>query len=324
MPTESNARSISSSSANGTEAPSGDESARLGSARVGPVRRVLVTAHSAKEPAARLHSLLVPWLEARGLEVHAEDDLWTYAERREQAMGRGERPESLDLAIVLGGDGAILSAVRAFRDAPVPVLGINFGRVGFLAATPITRWEETLEGVLAGNALVEPRMRLLLRHRTPEGERQAVALNDVVVSRAPQESMLQMGLDVGEDWVTDYRADGLIVATPSGSTAYSLSAGGPILAPSMLAIVATPICSQALSNRPLVLHPDSALSIRLNAAHQRADVVVDGQHFGSLAAGHELCLSRHPVSYPLISMPDLDPWRRLRDRLGWSGDIKKG
>ncbi|MEO0649335.1 MAG: NAD(+)/NADH kinase [Planctomycetota bacterium] len=284
--------------------------------------RVLVAAHSAKGDATRSLGVLESWLTERGLEVQTEPDLWEYAARREQAVIRGEQEAPFDLAIVLGGDGAILSAVRAFRDAPVPVLGINFGRVGFLAAVPASRWEETVQSVLDGQALVEPRMRVLLRYRTVAGELWAVALNDVVVSRAPEDPMLQIGLDINEDWVTDYRADGLILATPSGSTAYSLSAGGPILAPSMLGIVVTPICSQALANRPLVLDPESKLRVRLSNAEHRADIVVDGQRFGVLAPGEELLIERHPVSYPLISMPDLDPWRRLRSRLGWSGDVR--
>jgi NAD+ kinase len=322
---ESNERSTNSSSAPAAEGASGPAPARPDSLGVGVVRRVLVAAHSAKEQAGRLLGELVPWLERRGVEVVAEEDLWSFASARERRRARGERDEgpAPDLVVVLGGDGAILSAARAYRDDPVPLLGINFGRVGFLAATPITRWEQTLESVREGQALVEPRMRLLVRFRTAAGELTAVALNDVVVSRAPEESMLQIGLDLGGDWVTDYRADGLILATPSGSTAYSLSAGGPILAPSMLAIVATPICSQALANRPLVLHPESALRVRLTSPGQRADIVVDGQRFGVLAPGEELLLTRHPEPFPLISMPDLDPWRRLRERLGWSGDIRR-
>ncbi|MHC4894720.1 MAG: NAD(+)/NADH kinase, partial [Planctomycetota bacterium] len=197
MPTESNGRSSSSSSANGADADRLGLGRTAARERIGSIRRVLVAAHSAKDAAGELFDELVPWLVERGVWVHGEHDLFNYAAERERAIVRGEEHEELDLAIVLGGDGAILTAVRAFRDDPVPILGINFGRVGFLAATPGSRWEQTLQSVLDGRALLEPRMRLLMRYRTVSGELRAVALNDVVVSRRPEESMLQIALDVG-------------------------------------------------------------------------------------------------------------------------------
>jgi NAD+ kinase len=288
-----------------------------------PLTRVLVTADADKEAATRLFGRIVPWLEQRGIAVEAHPDLWRFAAEREQAQGRAGQAPAPQLAVVLGGDGAMLTAVRAFRSHPVPMFGINFGRVGFLAATPQGHWEESLSAVIAGEGTIEPRMRLLMVHHSVRGDRRSIALNDVVVSRAPEDGMLQIALSSGPEWVTNYRADGLILATPSGSTAYSLSAGGPILAPSMLGVVVTPICSQALSNRPLVLHPDSELHVRLPRAGARADVVVDGRRFSALAHGDELVLTRHPLPYPLLSMPGLDPWRRLRERLGWGGDIER-
>ncbi|QDU67245.1 NAD(+)/NADH kinase [Engelhardtia mirabilis] len=286
------------------------------------VERVLVLTHSDKVAATQLAARLLPWLEERVTRVDSHGDLLSFAREREHDLECGAAIDVPDLVVVLGGDGAMLTAVRAFRDHPVPTLGINFGRVGFLASTPVTRWEETLQGVLDGEGVLEPRMRLLLRHRSAAGESQAVALNDLVVSRRPEESMLHLGLDVGVDWVTDYRADGLIVASPSGSTAYALSAGGPILAPSMLGIVVVPICSQGLSTRPIVLHPDHGLRVRLVDDGAEADIVVDGQRFATLGVGDELLLARHPVPYPLLSLPGLDPYRRLRERLGWSGEIR--
>jgi NAD+ kinase len=167
-------------------------------------------------------------------------------------------------------------------------------------------------------------MRLSISRQGPGLADVAVALNDLVVTRAPDESMLHTNLRVGDAWVTDYRSDGLIVATPSGSTAYSLSAGGPILAPSMLAVVVTPICSQALSNRPIVLHPESELEIELLSRDLTADLIVDGRRAGQLETGQRIYLSRHPVAYPLLAMPGLDAYRRLRERLGWSGNLRRG
>jgi NAD+ kinase len=247
-------------------------------------RRALVLLHPGKRAAVALLAELVPWLEERFEHVAIVSDVLSFAERH-RASRTGEALP--DLVVVLGGDGAMLSAVRAFRDAPVPTLGINFGRVGFLASTPQSRWRDVLTGVLEGRGVLEPRMRL--------------------------------SLDVDGAWVTNYRADGLILATPSGSTAYALSAGGPILAPSMLGVVVAPICSQALANRPLVLHPDSQVLVRVTAAESDADVVLDGRRFTRVKSGATLLVARHPLPFPLLSMPELDPYRRLRERLGWNG-----
>ncbi|QDU84810.1 putative inorganic polyphosphate/ATP-NAD kinase [Planctomycetes bacterium Pla163] len=281
-----------------------------------PIRRVQVLAHSGKSAAVELLDDLVPFLESRCDTVDVECDVLEFVAKRESSTNDLPRP---DLMVVLGGDGAMLSAVRAHASAPVPTVGINFGRVGFLASTPVTRWREVLDGILAGHGIVEPRMRLSIR--VPGLERPSVALNEVVISRASEDAMLQIALEVGGTWVTDYRSDGLILATPSGSTAYSLSAGGPILAPTLLGVVATPICSQALSNRPLVLHPDSKCSVRVLNAGARAEVVVDGRRVGRLSAGDAVQVERHPEPYPLLTMPDLDPYRRLRERLGWTGGV---
>jgi len=285
----------------------------------GGARRVLVLVHSGKSAALELVSELVPFLEERCDEVVVERDVVAFVERAESGRAAGSAPHAPDLVVVLGGDGAMLSAVRAFCEAPVPTLGINFGRVGFLASTPQSRWREVLGGVLDGRGVTEPRMRLSVE--LPGLERPAIALNDVVISREPQDAMLEIALEVGGAWVTNYRADGLILSTPSGSTAYSLSAGGPILAPTLLGVVVTPICSQALANRPLVLHPDSVTRVEV-VTDVDADVVVDGQRVGALRHGDSVVARRHPEPFPLLTMPDLDPYRRLRERLGWSGGVQ--
>jgi NAD+ kinase len=124
--------------------------------------------------------------------------------------------------------------------------------------------------------------------------------------------------------VTDYRADGLIIATPSGSTAYSLAAGGPVLAPTLEALVVTPVCPHSLSHRPIVLGPDAELKLVLKRSSGIATLVVDGQGFYPLQQGDEVRLKRHPVPFPLLVQPGLDPYRRLRDRLGWKGSIEAG
>jgi NAD+ kinase len=281
------------------------------------MRRVLVLANFEKRAVRELAAELEPWLAARVEHVRLEADILGFCRARE-ATPRARR-ETYELVVVLGGDGAILGAVRAFAEDPVPTLGINLGRVGFLASVPVKRWRDTLESVLAGNGVLEHRRRLRARWRSGSVEKSDVALNDVVLLRGASHGMLTLALHVGPTWVTDYRADGVIVATPSGSTAYSLSAGGPILEPSVGALVVTPIASQGLSNRPIVLPGTAELSLEVVASSGETTLAFDSQNYHALQKGEVVVVSSHPVPYPLHALPDLDPYRRLRERLGWGG-----
>lgn len=285
---------------------------------------MLVLADRAKVDVGRTLSELEPWLAERVEHVAVERDLREFAKL---AALRGAPPVDAqpDLVVVLGGDGSILGAVRAFAESPVPVLGINFGRVGFLASVAVGDWESALEEVLAGQSVVEPRMRLTAEFETKGGKPgSAIALNDVVVQRGAVQGMLSLSLRVGEHWVTDYRADALIVATPSGSTAHSLAAGGPILAPSMNGMVVTPVCPQSLSHRPLVLHPDSELTIEVDRSSGLTTLAVDGQGYYPLRQGDRTRVRRHPIAYPLLARPGSNPYRRVRERLGWRGSFEPG
>lgn len=287
------------------------------------LRQALILADTSKEGVGELLGELEPWLAGRAAGVRIVRDPREFRETSERrGTPRAPGGEPYDLAVVLGGDGTILAAVMAFADEPVPMVGINFGRIGFLASTPASRWRETLESVLSGSGRLEERMRLSIAWDRGGEEQRAVGLNDLVVQRGSHQGMLTLALRVGEDWVTNYRADGLIVATPSGSTGYSLSAGGPILAPAVEAIVVTPICSQGLSNRPIVLPPDAELTLSVNASGGITTLAVDGQVYHSLSQGQLVHVRRHPEPYPLYAMPDLDPFRRLRSRLGWRGSVE--
>lgn len=286
-------------------------------------RRVLVLADGEKEEVLALLPVLSSWLEGRVAHVDVDTDLRAFTKPRARAASAKLANRRPDRIVVLGGDGAILAAVRAFADSPVPTLGINFGRIGFLASAEATHWSEALEEMLDGRCIVEPRMRLSAELTSESGETiRAVALNDVVVTRGAYQGMLETRLEVGADWVTNYRADGLIVATPSGSTAYSLAAGGPILAPAMQGIIVTPICPQALSHRPIVLHAESELSITITRASGITTLVVDGQGFFPMQQGDRVRLARHAVAYPILARPGQDPFRRLRERVGWRGSFE--
>jgi len=301
-----------------------DTSPQARAPRAGEVADVLVLADAGKAAVGEVVTALEAWLRARVERVRVERDVRAFCERLTEAPP-SEREVEPDLLCVLGGDGAMLSSVRAFGRRPVPTLGINFGRVGFLASTPASHWEEVLSAVLAGRGTLERRMRIEARlAQAGQPEVGAVALNEVTVQRGSHQGMLTIGLRVGEAWVTDYRADGLIVATPTGSTAHSLSAGGPILAPEIEALVATPMCPQALASRPIVLPPDHEVVVEILEAPENAALVVDGHGFYELSAGDRVRVARHPVPYPLLVWPGLDPYRRLRERLGWSGGLRPG
>jgi NAD+ kinase len=282
-------------------------------------KHVLVLADAQKAPVRVLLAELERWLAGRVAKVEVDPDARGFAKR----IAEGASAPKPDLLIVLGGDGAILGAVRAFARAPVPTLGINFGRVGFLAAAEEAHWREALEAVLAGRAQIEQRLRLQADlHAAGSEVVRAIALNDVVLTRGAFQGMLELALSVGGRWVTNYRADGLIVSTPSGSTAYSMAAGGAILDPALDGIVITPICPQALSHRPLVLTGGSELELTLTRSSGITTLVVDGQGFFPVHEGDTVRLCRHPKPYPLIVPPGPDFYPRLRDRLGWRGTFE--
>ncbi|MDP6989566.1 MAG: NAD(+)/NADH kinase [Planctomycetota bacterium] len=286
------------------------------------VRRALVLADSSKVEVDELLGKLEPWIAERVETVEVVRDLRAFTERAESKRGKpvAELP---DLAVVLGGDGSILSCARAFARHPVPTIGINFGRVGFLASVEVRDWEEALDEVLDGRSVLEPRMRLTAEVNGGRGRgARKIALNDVLVERGAVQAMLTLSLRIGEQWVSDYRADGLILATPSGSTAHSLAAGGPILAPSMRGIVVTPICPQSLSHRALVTHPDSVLHVRVEHTSGLTTLAVDGQGFQPLKEGDEVRVGRHHAAFPLLARPASNPYRRVRERLGWRGSFE--
>lgn len=226
-----------------------------------------------------------------------------------------------DLVVVLGGDGSVLTACRLFQNAPVATIGINYGRVGFLASLESSAWREGLTEVLEGRALVEQRMRLRATVISGDGIEgaSAIAMNDVVISRGGTPSMAKFELVSAGRAVTSYRADGLIFATPSGSTAYSLAAGGPILDPALRAIVLTPISAHALSHRPLVLGSRALLEARVVDTAGAVTLDIDGRLVSELHEGDAVRLVACEEPYPLLTTRSFDPWQRLRDRLGWAG-----
>ncbi len=279
-----------------------------------PVRTVgLCVKPRSREAAVAAHEL-AQWLEARGVAVLMDSAL--------SAAGhaRATLAEKADLLVVLGGDGTLLAVARETGGRPVPILGVNLGTLGFLAEFAPAEERGVLERVLRGDYETVARMRLDVRALRGEQELlRAHALNDAVVTRSELSRMIDLEAAADGLPVTTYHGDGLIVATPTGSTAYTLSAGGPILVPGARVYVVTPICPHALAQRPLVLPEETRLRLTVKPRDGAAQLTVDGQIGVSLADCDqiEIAVSKHPAHF--VASPFHSHFEVLRTKLGWGG-----
>lgn len=229
-------------------------------------------------------------------------------------------PPDLFCVIVLGGDGTFLSAVRWIGDQDIPVLGVKFGEVGFLAKTGEEELFQAVDAVLAGNFGIETRMRLSVRvYRSGERIADETVLNDVVINKGALARLAHIKTFIDDQYLTTYRADGLIIATPTGSTAYSLAAGGPVIHPAVPGIIMTPICPFTLTNRPLIV-PDS-VRIRVQVDQPDAHIMLtfDGQTGFEIVPEDRMTIEKCPRPVRLISFPEKDYFSVLKEKLGWSG-----
>ncbi len=231
-----------------------------------------------------------------------------------------EIAESCDLLVVLGGDGTMISTVRLVSGRGIPVLGINLGTLGYLTEFAVADAIPALESVARGDFKVVERM--ILSWQVLRGSKQVgsgSALNDVVVNKSALARIIEIDCSVGSDYVTTYRADGLIVATPTGSTAYNLSAGGPIIPPGAEVISICPICPHTLTNRPLVLPYDVRIKLKLNTGSEEVMLTSDGQTGMPLMAGDRVEIIRSSETFNTVSARDRDYFEILRSKLKWSG-----
>jgi NAD+ kinase len=265
------------------------------------------------------------WLEARGVEPVFETgtaQLATLGPGRRTAT-RDELPHLVDLLLVLGGDGTLLTMAdrvsQAGRD--LPILGVNFGHLGFLTEVNFPELYPLLESAIAGRAAIE--RRLTLRARVLRAQRSVgeyMALNDVVITRGALSRIIELSVTVGGDFVARFHADGLIIASPTGSTAYNLSAGGPILHPAVDALVITPIAPHTLSNRPVVI-PASAPVLVTPTAHdpdQEIILTLDGQIALALDPGDSVEAVRNETPVRLVKSPTHSYFDVLRQKLKWA------
>ncbi|MBT3196793.1 MAG: NAD(+) kinase [Gammaproteobacteria bacterium] len=257
----------------------------------------------------------------RRLEVFLDKDTAErHPENRLPVVSREEMGESCDLVVVVGGDGSFLSAARSLAHFDIPMLGINLGRLGFLTDIAPSQIDTYMEEVLSGE-FTEERRCLLQSHILRDGKKLAggPALNDVVVHKLDIARMIEFETHINGEFVYRQRSDGLIVSTPTGSTAYALSGGGPILAPTLKAITLVPICPHTLTNRPIVVPGNSQIEITIMGPSGHAQVTRDGQSNEVLVAGDKILVGRYDHPIRLIHPSNYSPYQVLRQKLGWSG-----
>jgi len=270
-----------------------------------------------KAPAAtRLVPELLAWLSGRGIDVRLDDVAASYAGIA--GLPRASVAEGCDLAIVLGGDGTLLSAARALGGRPIPLLAVNLGSLGFLTSIPINEFFPELERTLSGDYRVTRRS-LLHVSVIRGGQRVAEydALNDVVIAKSSIARIVDLDVWAGDTFVSEYKADGLIVSTPTGSTAYSLAAGGPIIFPTVNAVCVTPICPHTLTNRPLLIPGSLPIRVISHAKDDDSFLTVDGQVGGALEPGDQVECATSASEVLLIQNPDKTFFDVLRQKLKW-------
>ena len=261
---------------------------------------------------------LESWLISRDIEVVRKEDL--RPRRRIADMDKSFAPPDLFCIFVLGGDGTFLSAVRWIGDQNIPILGVKFGEVGFLAEIAEDSLFFVAEAVLNNEFVTKPRMRLLVKVIREERELACeTVLNDIVVNKKALARLAHIETYIDDHYMTTYSADGLIIATPTGSTAYSLAAGGPIIHPGVAGILITPICPFTLTNRPLVV-PDSAC-IKVRLARESLDIILtfDGQGCIEIDENDTIIIQKGSYPINMITMPDQHYIDVLKDKLRWSG-----
>jgi len=268
-------------------------------------------------------SVLADYLGQAGVEVLADEDTPLAIPARR--MPESELAEAADLIIAIGGDGAMLYAGQLARRGDIPLLGINRGRLGFLADVTPEEMLDSVGRVLAGDFTTDKRLVLEARLERPDAEdTRALALNDVVLQRRETGRMLDFVTRMDGRYVNTHAGDGLVIATPTGSTAYSLSCGGPIIEPRLDAVVVVPVAPHTLSDRPIVLPADLGIELRLlERENTRAEIMADGHSMGEIRPRDRLLVVASETRLTLLHPPGYDFFGILRSKLHWGHDSRK-
>ncbi len=288
-----------------------------------PIKRIGVVVKPHQPDALETLCSLTTWLNQREIKLVGTQTLdREHIEHKTgcavDAVADHELAQNADLILVLGGDGTMIATARTIGDVEVPVIGVNYGGLGYLAEFRIEEMFSALETILAGNYELEARLMLEVElRRGDELVTHNRVLNDVVVNKSALARIIEIETYLNEQYVNSFRADGLIVSTPTGSTAYNLSAGGPIVYPSMHAVVITPICPFTLSNRPIVVPDDSMIEVRLKTRNEEVSLTLDGQVGFPLQVGDRLIIRKSETTFNLVQPTNRNYFDVLRDKLKW-------
>jgi NAD+ kinase len=261
---------------------------------------------------------LLLWLGARGIHVTYDQETASSLAEPSEGRSREQVAAASDLLLVLGGDGTLLAAARVAAPRGIPILPINMGSLGFLTSFMLEELYPALEDILAGRLTISERV--MLHAELQRGDKildKQTVLNEVVINKGALARMIELELSIDKDFVCRYRADGLIVASPTGSTAYSLSAGGPIVHPSVESFIITPICPHTLSDRPVVIGDTSIIEVKLSAGTESVFLTLDGQKGIPLQATDRVRISRAQQLLKLIQTPNKSYFEILRNKLKW-------
>ena len=265
--------------------------------------------------AAQMVRWLIPWLKKRGMKVCVETGP---LRRGARSCTKKEMAAEADLIISLGGDGTLLNIAPLVIRPEVPILGVNLGGLGFITEVAVGELESVLRKTLDGDYEVEKRMTLEVRVISKKGRtRKFRILNDAVIAKGARSRIIDLETYVGEDYLCTYRADGLIISTPTGSTAYSLAAAGPILEPTLGAVVLAPICPHTLTNRPIVVPSNAAIRVTLRSFGDTVFFSPDGQKGVRLNNGDKLEARDYGMPVSLIKLPSRSYYEILREKLKW-------
>lgn len=280
------------------------------------MRTVALFPHEKKKHSFEIANQIREFLSKKGVTVFAEDEKAKEIGATPLSQVKGQK---VDVLISMGGDGTLLRIADQFSHLNAPILGINLGQLGFMAEIPVNEVMPSLHELLEGNYQIEERM--MLEAEGPGGKR-LQAVNDIVFHRAKNYSLIELSIHFDHLYVNTFLADGIIIATPNGSTAYSLAAGGPILAPNLNVFVLTPICPHTISNRPLVLTDTHQIQVEYLSPYDPIDVRADGLDSFALSSGGKVLVRRSSKSFKLVHLHRHDYFNILRTKLGWSGKLK--
>jgi len=286
------------------------------------IKRVAILGRHEDPHVAELMNTLVGHLTKAGIEVLASNEFG--AEHNVEHVAEEHLAENADLMIAIGGDGTMLYAGHLLLESGVPLLGINRGRLGFLADVSPDAMLDSVDHILNGNSSIESRIQLVASLQRANGESvEATAINDVVLQRYETGRMVDMVTSVDGQRLNTQSGDGLIVATPTGSTAYALSCGGPLIDPRLDVVVIVPICPHTLTVRPIVIPANQTISVRvLQRQDTNAEVVIDGNSIGTIGPDDELTIRQSEHRTQLIHPPDYDFYSILRSKLFWGRDTR--